>query len=757
MGKPEFNPNIPFEVVESEVKSSKPPFDPNAPFENVSQIQANEIPPWYYARPEMLLQGFAEGLNKIDQYTGAPVRKFATELVTGQNLEQAPTGSEQAAMMGAPTTTYGEAYGVPSYLGGTIAPSDIYGLGLNVVQDPTMLISPVLKGAKAIIPSFEKGMSAINKFGSKVGKGIEGAYQSFSDAPPSLIQDMPLETQYFTNKTSPITMTGEIGPGFEFNKPQSLDEINSWTAPEGTGVLPGKERLKQIELNNPDLASKPLDYHYAMYEHPKAMRDLKNNFENLPSESRIKIGQYNQSILDDSIAKSKEAINSINQGKEPLSIPQTGSEIIDSIKIKYNTDKKALGPLFQKFQQLSMPLDKGESINIIHDIISKTKASKLLNYNAEIERLMLKPNVLKSGLSDAEYKAFSRTLHDFNDGISFQEIQNIRDGLRKMEDPINAKSTEEISKLRTVLLDTLESMAEVEHPTIRETFRSYAINERSLNDLEKIIGGNVENLNKIYNANPDKVINKLISNPNYIQIAKDYLGQDKINEIIAAKINEGFSQSFNSIGEFKPHTFQKFLNTNRNLIDRELSPEIAQRLKDMADLGYFSKRFMDLANPSGTAASLAQMISPKKSIISMVTSPFDTVVEGGSNFMSQKLKEKESIKFVNEAMISESVPKVNIITSKLMNGTLKLEDFMNGVKNFQLTQKPFIYPLNDQDLSSYVEDIKNDTSLSIIDKANERSRVNKDRNLEINPKIKQKETPQPFNLESIGNKLRGSR
>lgn len=109
--------------------------------------------PWYEVSPEGLLEGIKsapenleKGIQKLDEYTGAPVRKKVTELATGQELEKAPSGKEQAQMLGISDMPYKEAYGVPEYLGGNISNADVYGTGLEIVQDPVTWAGGAIEG-----------------------------------------------------------------------------------------------------------------------------------------------------------------------------------------------------------------------------------------------------------------------------------------------------------------------------------------------------------------------------------------------------------------------------------------------------------------------------------------------------------------------------------------------------------------------------------------------------------------------------------
>jgi hypothetical protein len=58
------------------------------PVDDWQEMPTNDVP-FYTLRPEMLGAGFMAGLGKIDEYSGAPLRKFFTEMATGKELEKA--------------------------------------------------------------------------------------------------------------------------------------------------------------------------------------------------------------------------------------------------------------------------------------------------------------------------------------------------------------------------------------------------------------------------------------------------------------------------------------------------------------------------------------------------------------------------------------------------------------------------------------------------------------------------------------------
>ncbi len=601
---------------------------------------SKESVPWYTVRPEMLVPGFVKGLQKIDEYTGAPLRKFVTEQISGKSLDKAPSGSEQAAMMGAPTQSYKERFGLPESLGGNFSPADVYGVGLELVQDPLLVGGAALKGVKGLVSGLPKAAETIGSFGraKSVATGTQEGSASARSAAKSGAS--------VSGGGISVEQGGKL---FEIKPPQSLEELRSWKPPQNAGQLPSFERMKQIEQIVPDLSIKPLNYHYDMLSNPKKMKELKIQFENLPTKDAQQIAAYNYEMLNESEKKVKSLVNEIS-GAEPKSLPDSGSDLINTVKDKYSAEKEALGPIFQDLKKSNTQISPQESADLIYQIGENSKVGKLLEVDQTTGKFKLKNNTPRTGVSDQEHKIISRLVDDLNDGMTFEEIQNAREFLRKGIDPANPKVTEEISKVRSVLLGQLENLAGKYGPQVKDTFKRYAINERTRESIEQIIGGKIESLDAMYSANPDKVVGKIFSNPNHAEIVKSYVGPEKFSEMVQAYVNNGISKSFDSTKGFLPHNLKSWVAKNDAFLNAYL-PETKERLSALADYGFMARRFLDEVNPSGTAASLAGMLSPKsffqkvaqEGVVSAATSEATGLVRG-------KLKQRQAVGALSDAL-----------------------------------------------------------------------------------------------------------
>lgn len=434
--------------------------------------------------------------------------------------------------------------------------------------------------------------------------------------------------------------------GYIPKQPGSLKEVLEAKIPEPKMVA--KERMAQIAQEAPDIQIKPLKYHEQMLENPTAMQELKLKFENLPSETKKKLAQYDLAMVNESADKIKQTVGSFTKDA-PKSLSDAGQGFIDDVAEKYAATKQELTPAFKAMKEQAIALSPDEAKQVILKIGEDTKVGKLLKLNPENGAIYLDKFDPAVGLSKSEYGAAKEIIGRLNKGVDFEQIQNIREYLRKLEDPINFKSTAEISKIRGSLLNSLEDMTPGE---VRPVFKQYAINEKALENVEKVIGGKIEDLNKLYNANPDRVVQKIFSNPNNVEVVKSYVGEDPVKKMIQSFMQKGIEDATDSVRGFSPEKFRNWLDSDftQKTLSR-YAPEEMKRLSALADHGYLAKRFMDKVNPSGTALALQNMFDYGDIVSKIRSGGVKGFIEGEvAQKTLGKLKERGAIKAVEQAL-----------------------------------------------------------------------------------------------------------
>lgn len=533
-------------------------------------------------------------------------------------------------------------------------------------------------------PDFENvGRAAVDTFagslmGAGVGAGVglafkgvqkgygaaKNAYSRFRGRQAATVNQAQSAS---TNATAKSGGSAEISGGgveieqggkiLEFKAPKTLKELRDWKPQSGTGEVLGKRRLQEIERTVPDLQTKPLKYHYAMMENPKAMKELKLRYENLPTKDAQRIATYNQEIVNESAQKIRQTTEDL-VGSEPRNMTDAGNDFIAAVKARYNAEKEALGPVFGQIQHGSQDLNQTAAQDLIVMLGENTKAGRLLSQSPETGYFSLAKNTPRSGLSDSEHGILARVIEDLNDGMTFKEIQDTREFLRKAVDPKNPSASSEINKVRSILLSYLEDMAGKMGDKVGGAFRGWAKNERGREALEQIIGGKVDTLDAMFAANPERVVQKIFSNPNYTKVAAEYVGPQKIREMVGSYIQIGIDKATDSARGFSPEKFRSWLKSNQSFLRNNVEPEIADRLSALADYGYYGKRFLDEVNPSGTAASLKEMIDPGSFVQKVKQQGVRGAVRNEvASFVDTKLKQRSAIKTVNEMLGEVSEPR----------------------------------------------------------------------------------------------------
>lgn len=569
---------------------------------------------------DKVVGGVVKAAEFVDRYTGAPARAGVDAFLEdepvlpaisgqfGETTKGVPSGWDLAEKMGVPDVSSnpeGRPYtshktGItvehdPDAFDPTLR--DIVGLGLEVGADLSLGLAGAAKGVAAGARGLRGAL--------KTKKTVDAAQTAKTSAEASA-----KTTAKVSGGGVDVEMGGEF---FDVKTPESLEELRKWKPEGGEGELLQKARLKEIEETLPELKTKPLKYHYDMLENPKAMKEFKLKFENLPTKDAQKIAAYNQQMLKESTETLVKEIDTY-AGSAPRSVTDAGNDLIDTIKTKYAEQKQALGPMFEEIQKRSHAMNQTVSGDTVALIAEEVGLSKYLRVDPQTGRYAMAKYRPRMGISRSEYREMAELFDDLSDGMTFKEIQAVRASLRAQIDPLKPDATRSLSKARQVLLRQLEGMAGKLGDDVSIVFKKYAINERSVTNVEKIFGGQIEGFETLYAANPDKVVDKVFSNPNYVKVLSEYVGPEKMREMVSVYLNEGLRRATDTASGISPEKFRNWLKTPRvnQFLENNVDAETIKRLRALADRGYLSKRFLDDVNPSGTAASLLEAIKPGK-------------------------------------------------------------------------------------------------------------------------------------------------
>lgn len=605
--------------------------------------------------------GFASPLNKV-----MPASGLKSGLVQGAISGYGNTDAKDASGIAAATTE-------SAAMGGAI------GYGVDKI------LAPAAKWGAGILDDV-KGASNMDGAGS---------FGTPPPPPPPAGSAMAMASGKAKVRASIDTGSMEIensGQLFETKQPRSLDELKDVKYANGGTESVAASRLKEIEEFAPELTVKPLKYHYDMLHDPKAMNKFKNEFENLPSDDARAIAVHNIEMIHESGREVKNLVQTISKD-EAQSLSDAGTGLIDRIKTIYHETKDTLSPSFRAFRENAQDLTRDETLELAQDIGSKTKIGKLLDVTEPITtdiekgiagdvggKLYLKPFSSKVGVTEKEYGILKQVVDDLNGGATFEEIQKIREYLRNNLDNLNPKSTMELSKVRGVLLDSLEKMGGKRDQGFTEIAKKYAINEKSLESLERIVG-KIETLDQTFAANPEKVVSKIFSNPNYVKLVSEYAGQDMVDKMVSSFVTNGIKGAYDSVEGFQPFKLRNWLKSNETFLANYVDPNVVKKLKLYADYGYLGAKFLKDVNPSGTAATLLASLQPKNFLQKIKNSGVKAAVTSQlEGTVLAAVETKQAKDFVNKAMGMPEPPKKPSMMSKIPNlkPEIKNSDIINA-------------------------------------------------------------------------------
>ena len=619
MSKPAFDPNKPFSVgTKAVVNAAKPPFDPNRPFEASPEEKLSTVNQLGGVIKESLPMiggaiGGAVGL------IGGPVGAVAGGGIGAMGGEVLRQGIDR--LQGNAPTSLKQAYADQLSAGLSGAAGEAFGLSAAKVLSQPLKSTVASFTPNLLKSSARAGMSQAADVGADAAARVGG---QFSAEPSSISQSLKL---------------GGI------RAPRNIEELKNVKTPDID--MPNLTTLKRVSQNLAgDLNYPPLELHAEMLKDPKAMKSFKIKFDSLPSEDATALAKYNYAMLEDAkdIAKQTAAAVSSNRA---ANIDEAFDLFRNTALSKYNTTKESLSPIFKDVTTGAKRLDENQTFNIIDNLTKKTGVENLVDIIDG--KITVKSGGIKSGLSKVENDSLKEVVEALNDGASISELAKIREALRKRLNNLNPQETAKIQDMRKVLIDEMERIAETKGPQFKEAMKGWAINEKGLDSVEKILGGNLDSLDESLLADP-KTLQKVFASKTNADTVKNFIGEEPFQDLIRFKLESLVNQSIDSVEGFKPHILKKLVKQNSDFI-RRYAPEAGQKLLDAADYGYLARRFLDDVNPSGTAGVLADILEPTSVINQLKTGNIKGAITAAASVGAiGKIQQKAAVKALNESL-----------------------------------------------------------------------------------------------------------
>lgn len=614
-------------------------FDPDSYLKNKSGGSATEAFIQKFGQAGTL--GYLPELqSKAAQYLPNPTAGIDTSLKeAGFNVKEAPqadTYESRLAENRRRDAALGAEHPYASGAGtvaGVVASAPAYGAALNAIpgMGGGIAAKGFLEGAKqgaiagakggAIIGAVsnpneapeESGLNIVGRAkNAAMGAGIGGALGGVAGG---------LIGKYSRpNAAIPEETAGPSEPPGPPSTPTNVKDIQSqvkeFKKSGGTTDLPTGQMLNDIVDRNPDLVKPIPGFHEKMLSSKADYEKLRTLVES-PTDAGESIRNYEQMMKSDADSKMSDFISK-KAGRDPLDKMEAGDQLMNDVLAKYNQTKDELAPVFKQFQDMQLP--KQKIVPEIREQVANDipKLKNYLNVNEDTGSLELKPFTPKMGITSESHAVLSKVVDALNSKqLSFEDMQNIREYLRQSMDPINPKATKVLGDARKSLLDYMDTLVgerseakqiaqgkgpyEVKPLDVRGTFKSYAQNEKNLDQVETIIGGKLENFDQLITARPERVLDRIFSSPTNIKVMRNVLGEEKVGQLGADYLNNLVERSTDK-GILRSQRLSSFIKQKEYSLKEALSPKDFQRASDLTD---YMRLVPDTpsANPSGTARS----------------------------------------------------------------------------------------------------------------------------------------------------------
>jgi hypothetical protein len=427
-----------------------------------------------------------------------------------------------------------------------------------------------------------------------------------------------------------IGKSGEITTQPEIKNPEAMGGAPSGTEPiaaptnaseirsqvqkfknvGGETSQPTAQMLTDIVDRNPDLVKPLPNFHDKMLSSKADYEELRNLAES-PTAAGKDIRDYEQVMKTSTQNKLSDFVTQ-KAGRPALDKMEAGDQLMNAVLDKYNQNKEGLAPIFERFQNLSLPKEEvAPAVRkaIVGDI---PKLNKYLSIDEDSGNLTLKPFTPKMGISPQSHGVMKNVVDALNSkSVSFEDLQNIREYMRQSLDPVNPKATKVVEDARKSLLNYMDTLVSTKSaaagpsqagaPDVRGTFKQYAQNEKSLDQVERIIGGKLENFDQLLTARPEKVLDRIFSSPTNIKIVRQVIGDEKAASLSADYLNNLMERSSKK-GILSSQGLSALINKNKYSLQEAMGKDDFQRVSDLVD---YMRLVPDAAspNPSGTARS----------------------------------------------------------------------------------------------------------------------------------------------------------
>lgn len=321
------------------------------------------------------------------------------------------------------------------------------------------------------------------------------------------------------------------------------------------------------------------------------------------------ISEFEQLQRQEAVSKIDETINQASPSGVANPDPVAQAENLKKQFLEsYENRRTQLGEAFNQYDNVSV--DPLEHVPQLTDrIAQEIPGFEKFIESVSDEGVKLKPYSKKLGISRQEYNAISDVVTELGSGpVTVKELRNMRGALlREFPNPLDRPPV--VNQLRKAMLNHLEEIIASKHPANREeifkTFRDYAINEKNLDELEKVFGGSFSEIASGTSKGTvnEKVLDRIFANSRNATIAKNAMGEAAFNEAFASYLAQKRA-SLTKEGVFSSRRFANWLNTKRTVFQQAgVNPNTLDRLEALTTVLKFTADAPSV-NPPGTAKTI---------------------------------------------------------------------------------------------------------------------------------------------------------
>lgn len=399
----------------------------------------------------------------------------------------------------------------------------------------------------------------------------------------------------------------------KINAPDVMDTVKKRVAQTeakaGELTLPEYKKIEALEKRLPDLENKLLPGQKEMYRSGES-RDLIKTYREMPGENPEALRKYELAQKQEGINKLNETIKSVSPDID-YDLTSRGDKLVSHLNDVYDKNKELAGAFFNDLDEIPVPPIEGGN-NLAEKISNKLGLDKYLETTAlddapdALQVKKLGAYGREMGISPRVHQITNEIIDTVNNKeLTIRQLRAIRESLRnEITQGMSQSEKAQIGKIRAAMLDHIEDIASDKMPNSRGIFKEYAKNESAADQLEKVLGGALDDPFSITkNMKPEKVMDKLFSNTNNVKLAKDFLG-DNFNTFKANYLQTLIDRASPN-GVLSGQKLKTLLEKNGPALKEAFGKDYAklQRIHDLSD---FIRLVPDAPtiNPSGTAKSM---------------------------------------------------------------------------------------------------------------------------------------------------------